>query len=60
MIAAPDAIAEKTCMTRLLIASTRDTADMASLPTVETIIVSTIPIKELKKLLYDDWHKQPK
>lgn len=47
-IVAPDAIAENICMTRLLIESTSDTADIAALPTVETIIVSTIPIKEFK------------
>lgn len=47
-IAAPAAIAEKICMTRLLIESTSATADIASLPTVETIIVSAIPIREFR------------
>lgn len=48
IIVAPDAIAENICITRLLIESTSDTADIAALPTVETIIVSAIPIKEFK------------
>lgn len=48
MIVAPDAIAANIWMTRLFMESTSDTADIASLPTVETIIVSTIPIREFK------------
>ncbi len=43
---APAAMAENIWITRLLMESTRETAEMASLPTLLTIMVSTMPIRE--------------
>lgn len=45
IIAAPAPNAVNTCMTSTLMESTRDTAEIAALPTLLTIMVSTIPIK---------------
>ena len=45
IIAAP---APNTCMTSTLMESTSDTAEIAALPTLLTIMVSAIPIKEFK------------
>ena len=46
IIAAPVASAANTWMTNILMESTNDTADIATLPTLLTIIVSAIPIRE--------------
>ena len=46
MIAPPAARAENACITRTLIESTNDTADIAAEPTLLTIIVSAVPITE--------------
>lgn len=48
IIAAPAPNAVNTCMTSTLMESTRDTAEIAALPTLLTIMVSAIPIKEFK------------
>ena len=45
-IAPPAASAESACMTRILIESTSETAEIAAEPTLLTIIVSTVPIRE--------------
>lgn len=46
MIAAPVASAANTWITSVLIESTSETADIATLPTLLTIMVSAIPIRE--------------
>ena len=48
IIAAPAPNAVNTCMTSTLMESTSDTAEIAALPTLLTIMVSAIPIKEFK------------
>ena len=48
MIAAPVVSAAKICITRLLMESTSEMAEIAALPTLLTIMVSAIPIKEFK------------
>ena len=47
-IVPPVAIAAKIWMNSVLMASTRDTAEIAALPTRDTIMVSIIPISELR------------
>ena len=46
MIAPPAASAENAWITSTLMESTNDTADIAADPTLLTIMVSTVPIKE--------------
>ncbi len=43
----PAASARKTCSIRLLMESTKETAEMAALPMLLTMIVSTVPIRAL-------------
>ena len=45
-IAPPAASAENAWITNTLMESTRDTADIAAEPTLLTIMVSTVPIRE--------------
>ena len=48
MIQPPAASAEKAWITSTLIESTRETADMAAAPTLLTMMVSAVPIREFK------------
>ena len=57
-IALPAASAENAWITNTLMESTRDTADIAAEPTLLTIMVSTVPIREFSTCSKNNRYQQ--